>query len=205
MTAYYLCSGQDLGGGTRASSQNDQEGWAAMASHQWPLFPCFRGGSALPPYPGLPLFFSFYWGSGLEFRINDPPRSWPPPLCMLATLSWHMPHRCHLSLSSLVSGDEDTGNLDFFPWLTVHCLVLGSDQQNSAEEKAATFPLDLILGSGLINILWVLGTIWKEWSSPCLQVREQRQMWGTFLSESRQCGDSSLRCGEWCVALNSTT
>lgn len=82
-----------------------------------PLFPCFRGGSALPPYPGLPLFFSFYWGSGLEFRINDPPRSWPPPLCMLATLSWHMPHRCHLSLSSLVSGDEDTGNLDFLPGL----------------------------------------------------------------------------------------
>lgn len=67
--------------------------------------------------------------------------------------------------------------MGIWTWLTIHCLALGSGQPNPAERLAATFPLDLILGSGLIHILWVLGTIWKEWPSPSLQVRKQRQVW----------------------------
>lgn len=133
-----------------------------------PVSPCFEGTLCLSPHTGTPSFFDWGPGAGIQ---NHLPLSHPPPpsySCMPRCPSTG----CIGMICHSLPWEEDMGTWNSSPGL------LGSDQPDSAECLAATFPLDLILGSGLIHILWVLGTIWKGWPSPSLKVRQQKQIWG---------------------------
>lgn len=85
--------------------------------------------------------------------------------------------------------------MGIWTWLTIHCLALGSEQPNPAERLPATFPLDLILGSGFNTHPlgpWnhLEGVAFSQSSS-----EEAEADLGAFWTGSRSCGVSSLCFG----------